>query len=560
MKLSSPAIGCSLLGSFLVWMGSLHSPVHAESVARHWNEENLAAIRIDFPNPPVHAHNLFHTSVAMWDAWAAYDEVAVGYLHREEATAPDVTATRREAISYAAYRVLRHCYGKSVGASSTLAALDTQLIALGYDPSVTTTEGDSPAAVGHRVAATVLAFAASDRSNEELNYTDPDYSPVNQPLLLLRPGTTMFFPNRWQPLAFDVAFSQNGLVADQVQTFIGSHWGAVRSFGMQLEEGAALYFDPGQPPQLGGDDDEDFKIGNVVVIQRSAELDPDSEVSINLSPSARGNNPLGQNDGTGHPVNPETGEPYPTNLVPLGDYGRVIAEFWADGPDSETPPGHWNTLANEVCDHPGFERRFRGVGDPIDPLEWDVKLYFVLNGATHNAAVAVWGCKEHYDYVRPISSIRYMASQGQSSDVRLPAYSPSGLPLIPGLIELVTEKTAAPGERHEGLVSGQIAIKAWGREPEDPDTQYTGAKWIHALNWLPCQRDTFVTPAFAGYVSGHSAFSRAAAEVLTQITGDPYFPEGLGNLHRSPGCLSEVRERPHGRRRTPVGHLLRRGG
>ena len=41
---------------------------------------------------------------------------------------------------------------------------------------------------------------------------------------------------------------------------------------------------------------------------------------------------------------------------------------------------------------------------------------------------------------------------------------------------------------------------------------------------------TFVTPNFSGYVSGHSTFSRAAAEVLTMITGNPYFPGGIGEF------------------------------
>ena len=39
-----------------------------------------------------------------------------------------------------------------------------------------------------------------------------------------------------------------------------------------------------------------------------------------------------------------------------------------------------------------------------------------------------------------------------------------------------------------------------------------------------------MTPPFAGYVSGHSTFSRAAAEILTAITGDPYFPGGMGEF------------------------------
>ena len=48
--------------------------------------------------------------------------------------------------------------------------------------------------------------------------------------------------------------------------------------------------------------------------------------------------------GNGHQINPFTGEAYEPNIVPRGDYGRVVAEFWADGPDSETPPGHWFTF------------------------------------------------------------------------------------------------------------------------------------------------------------------------------------------------------------------------
>ena len=49
-----------------------------------------------------------------------------------------------------------------------------------------------------------------------------------------------------------------------------------------------------------------------------------------------------------------------------------------------------------------------------------------------------------------------------------------------------------------------------------------GTEWIRAIDWLPYQRETFVTPAFAGYVSGHSVFSRAGAEVLTAITGSHF--------------------------------------
>jgi hypothetical protein len=60
------------------------------------------------------------------------------------------------------------------------------------------------------------------------------------------------------------------------------------------------------------------------------------------------------------------------------------------------------------------------------------------------------------------------------------------------------------------------------------DVDEAGVDWILAEDWWPYQRPSFVTPPFAGYVSGHSTFSRAAAEVLTTITGDEYFPGGMG--------------------------------
>lgn len=528
---------------FLATALSCHQ-LSAASIARIWNEQNLAAIRLDFPNPPVHARNLFHTSVAMWDAWAAYGTKAIGYLHNETATAVDVTAARHEAISYAAYRVLAHRYALSVNASNTLAALETQLTSLGYDPNNTTTSGMSPAALGNRVATTVLNFAASDRSNETIFYNDPSYAPINNPLILALPGTVLDNINHWQPLAFDEAFTQNGLVTSKIQIFIGSHWGAVRPFTLELGTNESISLDPGMPPQLGGITDADYKSGVVSVIQHSALLDPASGNMTDISPASRGNNTLGHNDGTGHTVNPATGLPYNAQIVPHGDYGRVVAEFWADGPDSETPPGHWNNLANDVADHPSFQRRIGGTGPILNELEWDVKMYFALNGAVHDAAIAAWGCKRKYDYIRPISSIRYMGAVGQSSDTNSPGFHTNGLPLIAGSIEMVTSQTAAIGQKHSGLVPGRMAIFAWGGEPLNPETEFTGTKWIHADTWLPYQRDTFVTPSFAGYISAHSAFSRAAAEVLTRMTGNPFFPGGMGTFHATRNEYLEFEEGP----------------
>ncbi|MEO7729334.1 MAG: vanadium-dependent haloperoxidase, partial [Kofleriaceae bacterium] len=268
----------------------------------------------------------------------------------------------------------------------------------------------------------------------------------------------------------------------------------------------------------------------VDLIAREAKMAPDLDETIDISPGAYGNNTLGTNDGHGHPVNPATGAPYAPNVVKVGDFARVLAEFWADGPNSETPPGHWDTLANAVADHPLHQRTLFGLGPAVDPLEWDVKVYFALNAATHDAAIAAWEIKRRFACGRPVSWIRYMASLGQSSDPQLASYNAGGLPLVPGLIELITAASTQPGQRHAHLKRylGQIAVRAWRGEPGDRKTEIGGVGWIRAAEWIPYQRRTFVTPAFPGFISGHSTFSRAGAEVLAGITGDPAFPGGLG--------------------------------
>lgn len=519
------------------------------SIAQLWNEQNLAAIRIDFPAPTTHSRNLFHTSIAMYDAWCAYGSGSeIAYLHRENQTSVNIDADRREAISYAAYRLLYDRYQSSVNGSTTVASINLLMQQLGYDPSVTTTVGDTPAALGNRIAETVLNYYSNDGAYDMDSFLGEEYATVNDPLNLSNSGNTLNDPNRWQPLLFENALTQNGLPADLVQTIVGPEWGAVRPFALTVASEGEVYYDPGSPPMLGGDGDQQFKDNNVEVIWHSSLLDPNLPATIDISPSSWGNHTLGQNDGTGYAVNPATGLPYDPQIVKHADFGRVLAEFWADGPDSETPPGHWNVLANELHENPDFLMKYKGLGDELDRLEWDVKLYLALNGSLHDSAITAWGCKRVYDYIRPISSIRYMGGLGQSTNPSGPSYNPSGLPLTPNLIEVVTASSSLPGERHEHLAGdiGKVAIYAWS--PNETSGQLGGVGWMLAEDWFPYQRATFVTPAFPGYVSGHSTFSRAAAEVLTYFTGTKYFPGGMGTflakqneyLHFEPGPSEDV--------------------
>jgi Domain of unknown function (DUF6851) len=511
------------------------------SVARVWDEALLDAIRRDVPAPTVHARNLFHTSAAMYDAWAAYDPNAQGYFVTEKHRSGDVQQAREAAISYAAYRVLLHRYSMAAGLQATFDELAATMESLCYRTDFVDQEGDSPAALGNRIAATVIERGKQDGSDEARRYIDTDYRPVNQPLVVADPGATMSDPNRWQPLALARIVAQNGLpVPGGVQRFVGSQWGHVASFAMPASDDG-LPADPGPPPQLGDDPTSTaaFQDAAIGVIRASSELDAADGATIDIGAGAVGDNPLGTNDGHGHPVNPETGDPYAPEVVPRGDFARVLTEFWADGPDSETPPGHWNTIANQVSDTPGLALRIGGEGHEVGRLEWDVKLYFALNGAVHDSAVAAWGAKGYYDSARPISMIRWMGGRGQSSDPAGPSYDPHGLPLVPGLVEVVTAESSAPGQRHENLAGhvGEVAVRAWRGNPADPETTASGAGWIRAVDWVPYQRSTFVTPAFAGYVSGHSTFSRAAAEVMTGFTGSPYFPGGLATHTAAAGSL-----------------------
>jgi hypothetical protein len=512
--------------------GCERADLEGRSVARVWDDALLDSIRRDVPAPTVHARNLFHTSAAMWDAWAAYDPEAAGYFVDEKLEADDVTAAREAAISYAAYRILLARYSLASGLQETFDELVATMESLCYRIDVTGTEGSSPAALGNRIAATVIEQGRADGSEEETRYVDTDYRSANAPMVVADGGTTMTDPNRWQPLALARIVAQNGVpLPGSVQRYVGPQWGRVESFALPAPAADDyMPVDPGTPPQLGGDpaSADAFRAAAVEVIEASAQLDPTVGGEIDISPGAIGDNSLGANDGDGYDVNPETGEPYEPNPVPRGDFARALTEFWADGPQSETPPGHWNTLANEVSDTPEFELRIGGEGDEVDRLEWDVKLYFALNGAVHDAAVAAWGVKRHYDSARPISMIRWMGGHGQSGDPAGPAYDPNGLPLVDDLVEVITPETSAPGQRHEHLADhvGEVAVRAWRGNPEVP-SQASGVGWVLAAEWTPYQRDTFVTPAFPGYVSGHSTFSRAAAEVMTAFTGSEYFPGGM---------------------------------
>lgn len=545
------------------------------SVAREWNEVLLDAIRIDLARPTVHARNLFHSSVIMYDAWAVFSsESETVFLGKtfggytcafNGITIPsNINNARHEVMSYAMFRLLNHRFANSPGAATSILNFKNLFASYGYDENFVSTDYStgSYAALGNYLASEIIAFGLQDGSNEINGYENQYYTPVNNPMLLaIYEDKNDIDPNRWQPLAFDVFIDQSGNTFPvSTPPFLGPEWGQVTPFCLKPNDleiknngfDSYVYNDPGAPVYIQESNengiDDPYKWGFSLVLSWSSQLDPADPTMIDISPGSIGNVSIqdlphtfeeykafydfnnGGDSGKGHALNPYTNLPYDTQIVKRADYARVLAEFWADGPSSETPPGHWFTLLNYVSDHPLIEKKFGGQGQVLDDLEWDVKSYLVLGGAMHDCAVNTWGIKGYYDYVRPISAIRYMAWKGQSTDENLPSYDPHGLPLIPGHIELI--RAGDPLSLNDFNNIGKIKIRAWKGPDyiENPDTDIAGVGWQLGTRWWPYQRGTFVTPNFAGYLSGHSTFSRAASEVLTLITGNPFFPGGMGTF------------------------------
>jgi len=546
------------------------------SVARQWNEVLLEGIRNDFARPTVHARNLFHISSAMYDVWTAYTDESSSYLlgktlQGSECSFSGITPVldtpvgiqeaREEAISYASYRLILDRFKISPDKDDTFVLADALMAELGYDISNNSTDysSGSAAALGNHMAECYLAFGAVDGSKEDILHGNAFYQVSNAPLDPELPGNPDITDlDRWQSLNLGTYIDQSGNVVTGAIDFLGAEWGEVAPFSMtdadktSHERGGhnyIVYHDPGMPPTIEGDLAAEYEWNFSLVSKWSSHLDPNDGVMIDISPKSQGNIDIndmptnfsdykdfynvseGGDIGQGYETNPVTGESYVEQLVPRGDYARVLAEFWADGPDSETPPGHWFVLMNTVFDHAEFERKFEGEGELVGVLEWDVKSYFALGGTMHDSAIAAWGIKGWYDYIRPVSSIRAMADLGQRSDMSKANYNAKGLALEAGLIELVEAGDALAGTDNEHV--GKIKVFAW-KGPEyirNVNTDMAGVDWILAENWWPYQRPSFVTPPFAGFVSGHSTFSRAAAEMLTLLTGSAYFPGGMSGFN-----------------------------
>jgi hypothetical protein len=469
-----------------------------QTIVGDWNCTALVEVRASkaFRNgPTVVARALAIVQTCVYDAWAAYDAVAVGTRLGGTLRRPAVERTdtnKAIAISFAAHRCLRNLYPEGLAAdppgSSPRVRLDAALAtALAtYAYNVLDPQHVAAAAVGTAASQAVIDFRANDGANQYGNapcpagnvcptvpitiYSTPPcvpyMAPLNQlggvsaplaplpclgqggaptgpyadyddavssythyvpsnpimgyctppfapPLLAVCPAADPFLspllpwpnvvdPNSWQPLIF---------VNHARQTFLTAHFGRVTPFALT----SASQFDASIPPPDYLKNHGHYQKNVNELIKHSRDLDEER---------------------------------------------KLIVEYWADGPDSELPPGHWSIFAQFVS---------RRDGHTIDQ---DAKMFFAMQNASLDAGIVGWHAKRKYNGVRPITAIRH-DKQGQT-------------------------------------------IRAWGG-PGRPIENFPGERW------MPYNPGTNLTPPFPGYFSGHSVYSRSSATVLKLFTGSDDF-------------------------------------
>jgi Domain of unknown function (DUF6851)/VCPO second helical-bundle domain len=373
-----------------------------ENVVIQWDNATLQTIRYLHPGPTIDARALAVTHTCIFDAWSAYDGKAVATVLGDQLRQPPSERTeenKKKAISFAAYRCLADLFPSEVVSYRVL------MSDLGYDPNDNSSDPRAPSGVGNLAAASVLRLRHHDGSNQlgDLHhgpYSDyTGYRPANDP-------DHVNNVDHWQPLR-----TMDGKYGRYiVQVYLTPHWGLVSPFALK----SGSQFRPAPPESFAGRQNE-YRLQAQQLLELSAALT---------------------------------------------DEQKMIAEYWADGPSSETPPGHWCLFGQFISmrDH--------------HSLDDDAKMFFVLSNAMLDASIAAWDAKRAYDSVRPVTAIHF-------------------------------------------LFSGQ-PIKAWGR--------FKGTQTIDGKDWQPYQPAVMgSTPNFPEFISGHSTFSAAGAEILKRFTGSDSF-------------------------------------
>jgi hypothetical protein len=391
-----------------------YNPTISDNVILKWDDELLQVIRANpkLTGPTITARAIGVLHTATYDAWAAYDPVAKGTQLGSTLRQPVTERTppnKDKAISFAAYLTLVDLFPDATFHRN--ADFVAQMTELGYtdlnDPS-------TPATVGRKAAQAVINFRHTDGSNQTGGYTDPcTDTDTDKCYKATNSWETVNDPWRWQPLCVPLV-PYGTPCPNAVQKPLTPQWGKVKPFSLV----SPLQFDvPGPPKNSDG-------------TYSTADIDTALADTSNLS-----------------------------------DASKAKAEYWADGPNSEFPPGHMALFAQILS---------RKRGDSVDT---DAKMFFALGNALLDASIASWAHKYNYDFVRPITAIR---------------------------------------ERYKTQ-----DVTSWLGAGASPSTGNFGK--VNGKQWKPYQASNVVTPGFPEYVSGHSTFSGAGAYILTNFFSSDVF-------------------------------------
>jgi hypothetical protein len=396
------------------------TPRASDDAILKWDEQLLSTIRaypaVTGPTVTARALGILHT--ATYDAWAAYDPVAKVTRPDgppQQPAASNTLANKTQAISFAAFRVLEDLFPPSrfPSAPPVYSTPDVLLRSQGYDPAVTTTVPSTPAGVGNLAAKAVLDFRHRDGSNQLGDTAGGTAGVPYSDYTGYTPRNTWDHVNdrwHWQPLCVPLPPPGATTCASPsaVQKPLTPQWGKVVPFSL-----AASQYRVSGPTK---NPDGTYSTADIALaLQDTSNLD---------------------------------------------DVKKATAEYWADGPKSEFPPGHTALFAQALC-------RMRNFS-----LDTDVKMFFAVGNAMMDASIASWYQKYIWDFVRPITGIR---------------------------------------EQYKGQM-----ITSW----KGPNQ---GFGLVPAEQWKPYQAPNVVTPGFPEYVSGHSTFTAAGATMLAAFTGSDSF-------------------------------------
>ena len=271
-------------------------PVTDQTLAYRWldiaQEATAREVDRDSPRPTIVSRTLAIWATAMYDAWAAYDDRAVGSRLGGALRRPKSERTlknREKAISYASYHALVYVYPEDKK------YLDEQMRKVGFDPGIISKDPGKPAGVGFLAAQAVIEYRRHDGANQHGDEAGGDGTPYGdytyyQPL---NPPDKIIDPDRWQPITFTLKDGRK-----VTPGFLTPHWYRVKPF--LLEQSAQ--FRPGPPPKTTTDD-------------AALRKQTDQVLAFNQN---------------------------------LTTVQKAIVEFMRDGPRSTGQSGHWLRFAQDV--------------------------------------------------------------------------------------------------------------------------------------------------------------------------------------------------------------------